>query len=238
MRRNGEMTVVNICPVDIQVDASVGNGSLHTTAENVRETRKNRAFETYISYKGELKRLDRFKAGHLGDLIVTARLKNEYYTTDKRTNSIKIMNQLRKDGIVHEAVIDNSFTAADITFDDMVKANRILDLTDKEDRRVTYAITNRNAKCKGVITSWDEPISELGEALDNFANVLMLERLRKKIYDEKKKEYYWEATKHVVITLRGNVLPKELSIWGVAALPVRPFVDPVIQCFHCYKFGH
>lgn len=146
---------------------------------------------------------------------------------------------MRKDNIIYETVIDNSFTAVDIIFDDMIKANRILDIMDTEDRRVTYAITTRTAKCKGVITSWDEPMAELGEALDNPANVLMLERLRKRIYDEKKKEYYWEATKHVVITFRGNVLPKELPIWGaVAALPVRPFVDPVIQCFNCYRFGH
>lgn len=66
-----------------------------------------------------------------------------------------------------------------------------------------------------------------------------MQRLRKKAWSAEEGEYGWEPTRHVIITLKGNKVPDEISIFkGLATLSVRPFVYTVVQCFYCYGFGY
>lgn len=84
---------------------------------------------------------------------------------------------------------------------------------------------NRNVKSKAVITNWDGIIDELVEAFDK-DQIEALEKLRKGLYNEKKKRYEWDATKHIIITVKRNVLPEDLNIYGsLKRMPIRPFVE-------------
>lgn len=39
--------------------------------------------------------------------------------------------------------------------------------------------------------------------------------------------------------MKDKELPEKLSLYGgIVEIPIRPFVDSVVQCFQCYKFGH
>lgn len=124
-------------------------------------------------------------------------------------------------------------------FIDIVTANACLDLQDRADRVVIYTIDNKNRRSKEVITCWDGSLPDLGETLDDKDQILSIEQLRKRVYDDKKKVFDWEPTKHSIITMKGNILPRELTIYGkVTIIPVKSFVEPVLQCFQCYGYGH
>lgn len=80
---------------------------------------------------------------------------------------------------------------------------------------------------------------ELSEAIDDKDQVIKVQRLRKRVWSAEEGEYGWEPTRHVIITLKGNRVLDEISIFkGLATLSVRPFVDTVVKCFYCYGFGH
>lgn len=43
----------------------------------------------------------------------------------------------------------------------------------------------------------------------------------------------------ISITWEGSYMPNEIRIYGgITSLRVRPFIDNVLQCFACYRFGH
>lgn len=82
-----------------------------------------------------------------------------------------------------------------------------------KERTISYLITNRTSQSKGVITSWDGDIKDLSKAVDDKDLVLNLKKLRKRIWCEETKTYSQIATKHTVVTMKGNV-PNEISIFN------------------------
>lgn len=219
----------------------------------VTRKRRNKAFEKIGRVKGVFKDFknmseeevemvetkDQRFSGRQEEYVVTAKIKPEHITTDKRTNYVKIIKAILKDRIDPVNVLDNSFAASDIIFKDKEKANKCLSIEDKEERIITYGISNRTAQCRGVITSWDGDLLELSEAIEDKDQVIKVQRLRKRVWSVEEGEYGWEPTRHVIITLKGNRVPNEISIFkGLATLSVRPFVDTVVQCFYCYGYDH
>lgn len=171
--------------------------------------------------------------------IVTARLKQEYVTQNKKVNSVKIMAQVDKDEINVDSILENSFTALDLEFKDKEVANKCLSIEDNSNRRINYTIAKRNIQVKGVITLWDGEIQELYDAIMEKDKIVSLERLRKRIYNGREKRYEWESTKHIIIIWRDNKLPEEIKLFqGRISINVRPFVEYVIQCYQCYGYGH
>lgn len=60
--------------------------------------------------------------------------------------------------------------------------------------------------------------------------------MRKRFLNPESKKILSKFSHHVLITLEGNELPKELKIFnGLAAIRIRPFIELVRQC---YKYGH
>lgn len=109
------------------------------------------------------------------------------------------------------------------------------------DKRIIYSILSRVKRRKGVISDWDTdmPLYELVEAMDNTKGILQMEKLRKRYVDPKTKQLMNKYSHQVLITVEGNELPTEIKIFGgLMAVKVRPFMEPVKQCFNCFKFGH
>lgn len=51
--------------------------------------------------------------------------------------------------------------------------------------------------------------------------------------------YIWVPSNLLVITFNGPYVQESISMYnGLANVPVRPYVESVIQCFQCYGFGH
>lgn len=70
-------------------------------------------------------------------------------------------------------------------------------------------------------------------------NVLGVERIRRKIVNKSDKTVTECATHVIGMTREGNCVPREIQIYdGITSLKVRPYVENVLQCFGCYKFGH
>lgn len=184
----------------------------------VTRKRRNKAFEKIGRVKGVFKDFknmseeevemvetkDQRFSGRQKEYVVTAKIKPEHITTDKRTNYVKIIKAILKDGIDPVNVLDNSFAASDIIFKDKEKANKCLSIEDKEERIITYGISNRTTQCRGVIISWDGDLFELSEAIEDKDQVIKVQRLRKRVWSVEEGEYGWEPTRHVIITLKGN----------------------------------
>lgn len=99
----------------------------------------------------------------------------------------------------------------------------------------TYQVT-RMGLIRGVPREWS--MTELVEALelpDNCGVVLKARRLNRKVITEGIPS--WVPTQSVVITLRGQVLPKHVYAY-YTSLPVEKYLLPTIQCHNCCRFGH
>lgn len=64
-------------------------------------------------------------------------------------------------------------------------------------------------------------------------------KLKIKKMNMEKGIYTWVPSKLLVITFDGPSVPENISMYnGLIKVPVRPYVEAVIQCFQCYGFGH
>lgn len=128
----------------------------------------------------------RFRSSQSGEYIVTARLEQEQCSNLKKVNSCRIVRQVTRDQISPVKIIDSSFNTMDLYFQDMIKANKCLDIKDNSERCVLYTIENRTIRSKGVITGWTDKLKELAEGIDNPERVNSFERLRKRVFEENK----------------------------------------------------
>lgn len=183
---------------------------------------------------------ERFRASQKGN-IVTVAILNSRHRSNSTSNIIKITNYLKKHNIKIDSIKSCGFGKAEITFLDVVNANRSLDLNKvSEDPLVKFFIPSRVKICRGIIKDWDLdlPLSDLVSAIDNSKNIIQVERMKRRAYIvTRKKDLVYS---HVVkVTLEGGNLPQYFSLYnGITRLKVRPFVEPVRQCFACLRFGH
>lgn len=56
---------------------------------------------------------------------------------------------MKKDGIKLDKMLENSFTALDLEFEEINEANKCLDVLDQEGNLVTYVIKSRSLECRG-----------------------------------------------------------------------------------------
>jgi len=83
------------------------------------------------------------------------------------------------------------------------------------------------------------PLHELVEALEDTSRIVSLEKMKRRYLDHQSKEMVSRFTHHILITTEGNELPKMIKIYnGLTAVRIRSFVEPVKQCYNCYRFGH
>lgn len=54
-----------------------------------------------------------------------------------------------------------------------------------------------------------------------------------------KRIYEWIPSNLLLVTFKGSGLPEKLHMHnGLVKVPVKPYVESVIQCFQCYGFRH
>lgn len=63
--------------------------------------------------------------------------------------------------------------------------------------------------------------------------------MKRRYYDREAGEVIEEKSHLVCIMWEGSRLPESIRIYGgLFGLKVRPFIERMIQCYNCYKFGH
>lgn len=238
------------------LSSTISDENLRETTRRMREnhlnrykmvrTRKGLKYEEDIPIqeKQPLKRNDdRYSSRHTGIKVVEASLIPSAKVGSFEANKAKILRYAHGKGYKISEVKDRGFAKVDLIFDNYIEANRCLD--DKTDvnggKEVMFEIPSRAKICRGVITGWDlqAPLDELIDSMEITSNIVAVERLKRRVYDKDTKTVR-ETISHVIcMTWEGNCVPTEIRIYGgLTRLKVRPFVDNVLQCFRCYKFGH
>lgn len=96
-------------------------------------------------------------------------------------------------------------------------------------------------RVKGVISDWDcsVPIHELAEAMNDKRGLIRMEKMKRRYIDKETKESKIRLTNLIIVTYEGNILPEFVTLFdGVIRLRLRPFMEPVRQCFGCFAYGH
>lgn len=116
-------------------------------------------------------------------------------------------------------------------------ANNLIKNELLEQEHLKAFIPNNLLVRKGVIkfvdTSFDEDY--LMDNIETDHKILSVNRLKRKVLIENKISYVPRQV--VILTFEGNKLPNEVYINRVVC-PVEPYVQRVIQCFKCLRYGH
>lgn len=106
---------------------------------------------------------------------------------------------------------------------------------------INFSIPNRSKRYKGIVAGWNRngTLDELAFAMVDTSGIIEMEHMKKRIFDRETKSMRDEYTSVISITSEGNFTPNEIRLYGrITRLKVRPFIDNVLQCFACYRFGH
>lgn len=141
--------------------------------------------------------------------------------------------------IIHSIrTVKTGFKAVDLYFDSIGKANKMLN-DDKLRSRIRCEINNRNFVSCGVISDWDGSILRLGEAIEDKGDIISIERMMRRKYNQTDKKFNLVNTNNFIVFFRGRSLPENVSLYnGLVKVKVRVYFPAVKQCFNCYKYGH
>lgn len=116
-------------------------------------------------------------------------------------------------------------------------ANNLIKNKLLEQEHLKAFIPNNLLIRKGVIKFVDTMFDEdyLLNNIESNCKILSVERFKRKVEIENKISYV--PRQIVALTFEGNKLPNEVYINRVVC-PVEPYVQRVIQCFKCLRFGH
>lgn len=160
-----------------------------------------------------------------------------------------------KIGISPKDIRGINFNSMEMEFNSIVDANIWLDKLDKKGNstegtdiefippRENTGTQQEHGKVnfrKGVISDWDkeEGLNELLDALDDREAVIDVNRL-KRMRRGAEGEKVLIDTHHIIIRIKGTNLPGDLSLYGgLTRIKIRPYIEPVKQCYNCYKYGH
>lgn len=123
------------------------------------------------------------------------------------------------------------------------QANALVKSEKLKTKQVNVYIPYFTLEKKGVIRDVDIDLTD-SEILDNLKTlysdtqkVVNIRRFNKKIVNKDTNSIEYKPTRSVLVTFRGQLLPRYLSIHHVRC-EVHPFVPTVIQCHSCLRYGH
>jgi len=155
----------------------------------------------------------------------------------KGRNFIVIVQTLRLLKVQYEQIYMVNHRAAEIGFKNVSDANFFLRAAEQnKEAGLETSIDRREISVRGVITDWPDSVSKFWEAVRDRENILRIERMIAKKWNNVEKTYSYYDTGNMIITFKGNKLPERLWLWEhVVALSIRPHIPAVRQCF---RFGH
>lgn len=124
-----------------------------------------------------------------------------------------------------------------IRFSSYTDANNFVLSSISKDENLNTFIPRHLTTCQGVIRGVDATFSneEITKNIMSSREVLNIRRLNRRVIEENVASYV--PTKSVVITFKGSILPKNVSLFFVT-LDVKIYVLPVVRCTNCLRFGH
>lgn len=155
---------------------------------------------------------------------------------------LKIASLINKEKIRIEKIIGIGLDSANVRFEDIHEANRFLNrlyVVPEDVKQIEAKIRLNNTRVRGVISDWDMPIEELADAIDDTRGIISLERMTFKKFCKEEKAFKWSLGGNIIITMEGNKIPRQLSIFNNAtSIKIRQYVEKVKQCYNCYRYGH
>lgn len=185
----------------------------------------------------------RYNHSHVGRKIVEAFLIPSAKVGSSEANKNKILRYVHSKGYRVTEIKDRDFARIELGFDNYAEANRCIDDRSREARQqgILFEIPYRAKWGKGIITGWDltSPLDELVDAMVSSSNIVKIERLMRKSFNREENRLT-ETVSHVIcVTWEGNCVPSEVTLYGgISGLKVKPYVDNVLQCYGCYRYGH
>ncbi|KAG5864351.1 hypothetical protein JTB14_008898 [Gonioctena quinquepunctata] len=80
------------------------------------------------------------------------------------------------------------------------------------------------------------PFLVIIEAKEETVQILDAKRLNRRVVKEDKTVEY-VTTSTLLVTFEGVILPRYVTM-SYLSMPVIPYIQPVMQCFYCFEFGH
>lgn len=66
-----------------------------------------------------------------------------------------------------------------------------------------------------------------------------MERMKQRLFNARDRTQSSSYSHLILMTMEGGSLPQFLSLYnGVTKIKVRPYIEPVRQCFKCLRYGH
>lgn len=127
-----------------------------------------------------------------------------------------------------------------VEFKNSTAANNFLNNSLLKSNKYVAAIPTFNVTRMGIVRNipTDLSMSEFVESLiipEGCGLVLKARRLNRK--QTQNSEVTWVPTQSVVLTFKGQVLPKRVFSY-YTSIPVESYLFPTIQCNNCCRFGH
>lgn len=170
-------------------DKDMGDGRIEKETKMIRHEGRLRYIEDIKDYEEVIKNqhkneeVRKFNASHRGIPILEVVLNPRLRSSDKDTNTVKIIQHIKKLGCNVERIKNCGFGKAEVAFIDVKNANKCIEKCSKDIKRDVQAyIPNRAQRCRGIIKDWDldMPLHELVEAMDDSSKISQIERMKKK----------------------------------------------------------
>ncbi|XP_029162203.1 uncharacterized protein LOC114933798 isoform X2 [Nylanderia fulva] len=172
---------------------------------------------------------------------INCKINTDHVMSNRGKNCTKILLWCNKNGVFPINIEMIKFNLSTISFKNAKEANDCLDKIDKvENKWLTGFIDKKLVTCRGVIVDWPFEIPELWENIVEREDILKIEKMKKSIWNKTDKKYEVVNTNNFIITMKGNKIKDSLTIFNNLhiSLRIRPYVEPVVQCFKCFIFGH
>lgn len=158
----------------------------------------------------------RFSPSYKDICKIKFKLNTGNMTTNKGKNYIKILTWCNKHRVNTRDVLMLKNNLAELLFNDHKEANACLSLMENADMNnhfITGFIDTRSMTSKGVITDWPYDIPALWEEIQEKDEVVKIERMTRKVWDNECKLLTDQPTGNFIITMKGNQIRENITIF-------------------------
>lgn len=170
----------------------------------------------------------------------------EVYMENEQENSaignihpMKIGRILREKKITDiQSILKKGRNRIAVRFFSYQSANNLVKSNLGKEQQLKIYVPRHLTTCQGIVRDVDTSltIDEIMANIRSTKTVINVRRLNRRMVKEDN-EVTYEPTKTVVLTFKGSMLPKNVSLYYVS-LDVKTYILPVVRCTKCMRFGH